>query len=232
MLWMMNSKVFEIGKWVLIVVLGLLIAYLLKSNHDLSYSYEAYKKDGTYMRTYDNQTISELKKTNKELYDSVKNKKDVKQGIIIKYKYIYNGDTIHLPIKLDPIPDSIYLSRNGKLKLLNDTTYAFNGGNKDGVSYVLNINTKVKPNWYKINFKVDDKLTLINREQNGKNELSITTNGGIIDGTSVFNKTDNKNSFLNRFSISVQVGAGYGLITNNPDIFVGFGISYRLNKLK
>lgn len=227
----MNSKVFEIGKWVLIVVLGFLIIYLLKTNRDLESSYESYKKNGTYMRTYDSQTISGLKKTNKELYDSIKNKKDVKQAVIIKYKYVYNGDTVYIPRKLEEL-DSVYALRGGKLKILKDSTYTFTSDKSDSISYRLSVNSKTKPNWYKVDFTVNDKLTLINREKDGKNEMSISTNGGKIEGTSTFNQIDNKDNFINRFSLGIQAGVGYGLITKKPDVFVGLGLSFRLNRIK
>jgi len=227
----MGNKVFEVGKWVLIVVLGVLIVYLLKTNRELNSSNESYRKDGTYMRTYDSQTISSLKKQNIELYDSIKGKQDVKQAIIVKYKYVYNGDTVYLDRKIGAIKGGP-LTDNSPAKLLKDSTYNFSGGKLDSLSYKLKINSPIKPNWYKLDFTINDKLTLINRENGGKNELSIGTNGGKIEGASVFNKSDNRDSFINRFSLGIQAGAGYGILTKKPDLFVGFGISYRLNKLK
>src|ERR1039458_383502 len=217
----MGNRVFEIGKWVLIVVLGVLIVYLLKTNRELNSSYESYKKDGTYMKTYDSQTISSLKRTNTELYDSIKGKQDVKQAIIIKYKYAYNGDTVYLDRKIGAIKD-------GKLvnNTLKDSTYNFSGGKIDSLSYKLKINSPIKPNWYKLDFTINDKLTIINRENGGKNELSIGTNGGKIEGTSVFNQSDNRDNFIDRFSLGLIAGAGYGITTKKPDLFVGLGISF------
>lgn len=212
----MKSKVLEIGKWVLIVLLGVLIIYLFRTNRQLESSYESYKKDGTYVTTYQSKTINELKRENKELYDSIKKKKDVKQAAIIKYKYEYKGETIYLDRKIPPMPDSIYTFKK----------------NSDSISYTAKVKSSAKPEWCKVDFTLNDKLTLINREQDGKNELSITTNGGTIDGTVVFNKDDKKDSFFNRFSVGINAGVGYGLITKNPDVFVGIGISFRLNKQK
>jgi len=212
----MKIKVLEIGKWVLMVSLSVLIVYLLKSNSELKSSYESYKKDGTYITTYQSNTINKLKKQNRELYDSIKNKKDVKQAVIIKYEYKYKGETIYIARNIPPMPDSIYTF----LK------------KSDSISYTAKVKTASKPEWLSVDFNINDKLTLINREKNGKNELTITTNGGVIGGTEVFNKKDNIDSFINRFAISINSGVGYGLITKTPDIYVGVGVSFRLNNSK
>lgn len=210
----MKGKVLEVGKWVIIATLIVLIIDLFKTNRELESSYESYKKDGTYVSTYQSKTISELKKQNRELYDSIKNKKDVKQAVIIKYKYKYEGETIYLDRKL-PIPkDSIYTFQK----------------ETDTVSYTAKVKTASKPEWLNVNFNINDKLVLINREKNGQNELTISTNGGEIDGTVSFNKEDNKDNFINRFSLGVNAGVGYGLISKKPDIYVGVGVSFRLNK--
>lgn len=212
----MKNKFLEIIKVILIVTLGALVLYLLKSNRELESSYESYKKDGTYMQTYQSKTINQLKKENRELYDSIKNKKDVKQATIIKYKYEYRGETIYVDRNLPPMDDSIYTFTK----------------TSDTISYIAKVKTASKPEWHKIEFTVNDKLTLINREKDGKNELSITTGGGTIEGVSVFNKKDNRDNFFNRFSIGLNAGVGYGLTTNTPDVYVGVGVSFRLNKTK
>ena len=104
----MGDKVFSIIKWVIIGVLCISLVVLLKGNHDLKTSYEAYKKDGTYVNMYQSKTIKDLKKENTELYNSIKNKQDVNYAAVIKYKYIYNGDTVYISRKLPQIRDSLY----------------------------------------------------------------------------------------------------------------------------
>ena len=85
-----------------------------------------------------------------------------------------------------------------------------------------------------MDFSLNDKLTLINREENGNNEVTInTSNGGsTIIGTEIFNKKENKNSFFNRFSWGIQIGVGHGLIHKKNDVYVGVGASFRINKIK
>lgn len=212
----MSGKVLEIIKLVLIVLMSVTIIVLWKNNGVLKSSYEAYKKDGTYVKMYQSQTIKELKKQNKELYDSIKDIKNVKQAVIIKYKYKYNGETIYVDRTL-PIENNIY-------KFTKNT---------DTISYVLTVKSDTI-DWYKLDFSLNDKLTLINREENGNNEVTInTSNGGsTIIGTEIFNKKENKNSLINRFSWGIQIGVGHGVIHKKNDVYVGVGASFRINKIK
>lgn len=213
----MSGKIFEIGKWVLIGVLSVLLIVLFKSNHDLESSFKSYKKDGTLMITSQSQTIGQLKKSNRELYDSIKNIADVKQAAIIKYRYVYNGDTV-------------YVNREVPIVSQKDSLYAFER-KSDSISYKLNVKgTNIA--WYKLNFTINDKLMLVNREKDGHNETSISTNGGQIVDANFFNKKDNRDDFINRFSVGPSLGLGYGLISKKPDVYAGISITFRLNKLK
>lgn len=221
----MNNKVFEITKWVLIVFMSIAIIVLLRGNRELKSSYQASMANGTYVSTYQSQTISQLKKSNAELYDSIKHIKNVKQAAIIKYKYVYNGDTVYIPRQLAQINDSTY-------KTPKDSVYTMTE-NSDTLSYKLFIKAN-SLYWYKLNFTLNEKLTIVNREENGQNQTTIGTStaGGAITGTENFNQKTNANNFFNRFTLGVQVGAGYGLINRKPDLYVGFGVTYRLNKIK
>lgn len=213
----MNNKVLEIVKLALIVFMSITIIVLWKNNSELKSSYEAYKKDGTYITTYQSQTINELKKKNKELYDSIKGIENVKQAIIIKYRYVYKGDTVYLDRQLASVENDIHTFTK----------------NSDTISYVLKIKSDTI-DWYKLDFTLNEKLTLVNREENGSNELTIgtSTNGGTITGAQVFNQKENKNNFFKRFSFGIQAGVGQGLINKKPDVYVGVGVSFRLNKIK
>lgn len=211
----MSKKVFDIIKLLVIMLLLFGVFSLWDTNNKLESKFESYKKNGEYVTLYQSKTITQLKRENRELYDSIKEYKSVKQAIIIKYKYIYSGDTVFIYRKL-PTQDSVY-----EFSKKTDT-----------ISYTAQVKTASKPEWFKVDFTINDKLTIINREENGDNELTINTNGGIIEGTSVFNKKENKNSFIDRFSVGVNAGVGYGIITKKPDLYIGVGVSYRLNKIK
>jgi len=217
----MSGRVLEISKWILIVLLLGLIIYLFTSNRELESSYQAYKKDGTYINTYQSKTISELKKENRELYDSIKklkDSKDVKQAAIISYKYKYKGETIKIDREI-PLP--------------NDSVYTF-AKESDSISYSAKVKSQVKPEWVAVDITLKDKITIINKEKDGKNETTITTStsGGTIDDAYFFNKDTKKDSFFNRFSVGLTIGAGYGITSRTPDIFIGVGVNFRLNKLK
>lgn len=219
---MKKANVFEIFKWVLIMVFVIVITLLFKDKKSLESSFEAYKKNGTYITQYQSKTIRELKKTNRELYDSIKDLKDVKQAVIIKYQYKYKGDTIYLDRELTPMKDSLY---------------AFNK-KSDTISYTAKVKSPCKPYWCSVDFTINDKLTLVNRENNGNNQLTISTNGGTITGTQVFNLDQKPDNFWNRFSFTLFGGPGFGYtLTANgfqPGLFlgVGLGVGYRLNSKK
>lgn len=213
----MSGKIFEIGKWVLIGILSVLLIVLFKSNKELESSFKSYKKDGTLMITSQSQTISQLKKANRELYDSIKNIADVKQAAIIKYRYVYNGDTV-------------YVNREIPISSQKDSLYAFEH-KSDSISYKLNVKgTNIA--WYKLNFTINDKLMLINREKDGHNETSISASNGQIIDANFYNKKDNRNNFINRFSVGPSFGLGYGLLSKKPDVYAGVSITFRLNRLK
>lgn len=215
-----KNKIIKYSKTIIIVLLGVLLFFSYGKQNTLKSEFQAYKKDGTAIIQYQSQTIKSLKKDKKELYDSIKNIKNVKQAAIIRYKYTYVGDTTNVGNK----PDSLL-----KLK---DSTYTFTK-NSDTLSYQLKVNTAYV-NWYNLNFTLNDKLTIINREVNGQNETTINTqnNGSTVTDIQIFNKKDNKNSFLSRFTYGPQIGYGLGIISKVPDIYIGFGITYRLNKIK
>lgn len=225
----MANKFFEIAKWSIIVFMSIAIIMLLRGNHELKSSYEALKMDGTYITGYQSQTINQLKKSNSELYDSIKKIKNVKQAAIIKYRYRYNGDTVYIPRTLPPIentPSSLPSpSPESRIHTYTKDT--------DTLSYKLTIQSDIV-DWYKLDFTLNEKLTIINREENGNNETTIgtATGGGTITGTQMFNQKKNPNSFFNRFSFGLQAGVGYGIITKKPDVYVGAGITFRLNRVK
>lgn len=214
----MVHKTIDRIQWGLILVLGIAMIFLGVRNKNIISDFEAYKKDGTYIRTYQSQTINELKKTNKDLYDSIKNIKNVKQAMIVKYRYVYKTDTI--------IVDR--LLQNPETKV-----YTFENKN-DSLSYKL----KVKANeidWYNLDIKLNDNIMLINKESNGQNQITgkPTSSGGSIESIDIFNKKEpNPNAFFKRFSYGMQIGVGYGLITKQPDVYVGVGLNFRLNNLK
>ena len=83
-------------------------------------------------------TLYELKKKNKELYDSIRKLTDVKEAIQIKYVIERDIDTVYIDNTYIPI-DSIYHYTQ----------------NSDTINYNLDIKGKdVK--WFKLNFSIQD----------------------------------------------------------------------------
>ena len=96
------------------------------------------------------------------------------------------------------------------------------------VQYKLQINSLTEPNWYKLNAKVSQKFTIVNKEDgNGGNHITIDPeNGGTISSPTIFKK--NKKGFWDRFSVGPAVTAGYDVINKQWGVMAGASITYDL----
>ena len=112
-------------------------------------------------------TWGELKRENEELYDSIRKLSNVKDAIQVKYVLKRDIDTVYINNTYIPI-DSIY-------------HYA---QNSDTINYNLDIKGK-DVEWFKLDFSIQDRLMLVTRSANRKNETKInhTTNTSIKDLT-------------------------------------------------
>ena len=150
-------------------------------------------------------TLYELKKKNKELYDSIRKLTDVKEAIQIKYVIERDIDTVYIDNTYIPI-DSIYHYTQ----------------NIDTINYNLDIKGKdVK--WFKLNFSIQDSLMLVTRSVNGQNETTIshTTNTSIKDVTVFVPKKKFSQKVKENTYFGFGVGAGYGVFNKKPDIYIG-----------
>lgn len=183
-------------------------------------AYQEGYHNGTYIVIKADEEIKNLKKENKELYDSIKSYKD-KVSFLAQFHYqkIYITDTVYVS-KPTTEKDSII-------------TYEYENANKtDSLNYKLSIGSTREPNWYKLNISVSDKFTIINKKDGENNQTDIISgNNGIIDDVTVIN-TKKKYGFWRRFGIGPTFGLGYGLVNNKADIYVGFGLTYDLTKKK
>ena len=121
-------------------------------------------------------------------------------------EYIHKTDTV---IKWKYDTDTVYMT-NTKIKyetkVINDTVWIKDEPitTTDSTSnYVIDINA-VKLNWYRLRMMKNDTITI-----NTTTVKTITSpsKGGFYYG--------------------LGVGAGYGVFTRKPDIFVGFTLGYR-----
>lgn len=150
-------------------------------------------------------TLYELKKKNKELYDSIRKLTDVKEAIQIKYVIERDIDTVYIDNTYIPI-DSIYHYTQ----------------NSDTINYNLDIKGK-DVEWFKLNFSIHDSLMLVTRSLNGQNETTIshTTNTSIKDVTVFVPKKKFSQKVKENTYFGVGVGAGYGVFNKKSDIYIG-----------
>lgn len=198
----------------LVLVIGALCFALNSLNNQKNAAYEEGYKNGSYTVVKADETIQQLKKENKELYDSIKNIKDKVTFVTqFKYKKVYVVDTVYIK----PIQP-------------NDTikTFAYSNANQnDSLNYNLSIGSTREPNWYKLDISVGDKFTIINKKDGDINSTIINSgNNGVIEDVTVFNKK--QKHFWDRFGAGPQFGFGYGLVKKEFDFYVGIGVTYDL----
>ena len=204
---MNKQKMIQIGQWLAIIVLSIACFYFwIKPNNGNIVTYAQYKKSNTqYVNVSSDKSLSELKKENQVLYDSIKKISNVKEAIQIKYVTKYKTDTIKL---INVLPT-------------NDSTYHYSHID-DTIKYNLDINgNNVK--WFKLGFAIQDSLMIVTRSKDGKNETTFSHSGNSeIENTMVFVP---KKTFVDKLKdkayFGVGVGAGYGFFNKKPDIYIG-----------
>lgn len=157
-----------------------------------------------YTKIYSSEDFSQLKKENKELYSQLRDKESLVEAIKFEYKYKYEG-------KEHSIDNSIQ----------SDSCYRFQE-NTDTVSYNLEIwATHIQK--YKINFSLTNEFLITRQSIDNQNKIEINSQlPGKIQDVTVWTKPIKKK----RFGAGISIGAGYGLITKKPDIFIGVTGTY------
>ena len=225
-----SQKTIDIIQWLLII--GLIVMLVMQgiayqhAQRDLVTAAE-YNKENTYVRIYESQKLNKLKRENKELYDSISKLKDVESGMIIKFREHYNTDTITVDrfiVKRDTVRQIV----NNEINETIDSVYHYA---QDNDTVKLDIDVKANQlKWITADFTINDKFVIINREKDGVNETIINHSGNTtIDETAMWHRKENK-KWYQRFSVGPQVGVGYGFFNKKPDVYVGVGIGYQINK--
>ena len=205
-----KQKILQILQWLMIILLAISCFYFWRSSND---SKENLIKDEMTFDKNEKQTVNisndktlyELKKKNKELYDSIRKLTDVKEAIQIKYVIERDIDTVYI--------DNTYIP--------SDSIYHYTQ-NSDTINYNLDIKGKdVK--WFKLDFSIQDSLMLVTRSVNGQNETTIshTTNTSIKDVTVFVPKKKFSQKVKENTYFGFGVGAGYGVFNKKPDIYIG-----------
>ena len=190
------------------------------SSRKLAEEIEYYDSISNYNKIYYSKAFSSLRKENKELYDSLKRYKDNLDYIVQFYhEKEYNTGQTHIkPIVIDSVVHDtvpIVIPQIAK-------TYQYVSEPNDTFQYKLNVNSLTEPIWYSIQANVKNKFTIVNKEENGMNHVTIGSgNGGVISGVTVWKNDKDKKTFWKRFSFGPGVTAGYDPINKQWGVTVG-----------
>lgn len=223
-----TQKTIDIIQWGFII--GLIAMLVIQgvnyqqTKKDLVTSAE-YNKENTYVRIYESQCLDKLKRENRELYDSIKKLNDVESGMVIKFREHYVTDTIMVD-KFVVQRDTIrVVADNNKVYESVVSIYHYTQNN-DTVNLDIDIKAK-ELQWCKADFTISDQFMIINREKDGVNQTLINhSDNATIESTTMWHRKDTK-KWYQRFTISPQIGVGYGMINRKVDTYVGVGVGYQ-----
>ena len=204
---------------VIIIALCACINHKLKENIKLIDEIEYVDSANQYHKYYYETKFKELKKTNKELYDSLKQYKD-KITYLIQFTHEKDYNTGVINTKPNIVDTNIKDSMKVDTPLVAKT-YEYMSEPNDTFQYKLNVNSYTEPNWYSIQAKVKNKFTIVNKEEGGMNHVTIQPNdGGNVSNVTVFKKKE-KRSFWNRFSFGPGFTVGYDPINKQWGMTAG-----------
>lgn len=210
-----TSRVIDIVQWVLISLLCVSLMVLvvrLKRANDSIVKYENTITEYSYKVIYDSQTIRDLKKENRELYDSIKKLKNVESAIEIRYKYVFLTDTIKV-VEFIYTKDSVY-----KYDKDNDTIHT-------------SIEIMAKDlSWCKVRNEVNGKFTIISQNDDGTITTTINHDPNMqVDGVTAWHA---KEKWYKGFFIGPSIGFGYCPVNNKADMCIGVSAGYNLLFIK
>lgn len=179
---------------------------------------------------YSEGNFSTLKKENRELYDSLKKyKKQIDFLTSFEYQKEYKTEKV---IVNNSNPKQILYTKDTEgnyQEYTKATTYEYKNTPNDSIEYKLKINSYTEPNWYSLDVKMHDKITIVDKDnKNGTHTLDIgTKNKATITNATVYKK---KRSFWNRFSVGPSVSVGYDPFHKNLGMTIGVGMTFDLTK--
>ena len=166
-----------------------------------------------------------LKRENRELYDSISKLNDVESGMVIEFREHYVTDTITVD-KFIVKTDTVRVNSGGNVYESVDSLYHYTQDN-DTVNISIDVKAK-QLEWCRADFTINDRFMVINREKDGVNQTIIShSDNASIEGTSMWHRKDGR-KWYQRFSVSPQIGVGYGVFNGKADAYIGVGISYQI----
>lgn len=214
-----------------VIILGLIIGMMFfvckKSDHtkELVDGVEAIDSTNTYSKVYYDTEISNLKKKNRELYDSLQANRD-KVSYLLQFKYQkeYTTGVVHVKDKNQTSTEQTTIPTIEE----KDSTYTYSSVPNDTMMYKLQVNSSREPNWYSLNVKMSDRFTIVNKsDDNGLNVITIDPqNNGSISDVTTFKKKQKK-TFFQHFHVGPSVTAGYDPINKQWGVMIGVGVTIR-----
>ena len=229
------KKLYEkYSSWIIALLIASIVGLIAYFNHQLQKKQkkideiEFTDSTNTYNKYYYESKFKELKKTNKDLYDSLKVYKDKIDYIVQFYheKEYNTGVVTTKPTIIKTIVhDTITVSEPLVAK-----TYEYSVEPNDTFQYKLDVNSYTEPNWFSLNVRTKNKFTIVNKEEGGMNHVTIQPNdGGTISNPTVFKK-ENKKGFWDRFTIGPSITGGYDLVNKHWGVMAGASVTYDLTK--
>ncbi len=230
----MNNFIKNNSSWIIALLIALIVgltvyfSYEIKKKQKKIDEIEYTDTNGTYHKEYYETKFKELKKSNKELHDSLKQYKD-KIDFLVQFTSKQEYNTGKVIIKKQTVHDTVYVD---SLQFADSKTFEYTNANpNDTMTYKLQINAKEEPNWYSLNIKTNTQYTIVNKEgENGQNHITIGDNTHSADITDVTVFKKKKKTFWSRFGVGPSITAGYDLTHKEWGIMAGASVTYDLTK--
>lgn len=179
----------------------------------------------TYHKQYYEGGFQDLKKENKVLYDSLKKYKD-QIDFVLQFDYDKTYHTGKVITKSNNSSIDKTFKTTNTSNINEAKTYEYGNKPNDSIEYKLKINSYTEPNWYSLDFKLHDKVTVVNKDQgNGINHLTVnTSNKADVSNTTVMKKK-RKKSIFNKIAIGPTVGYGYTFKSKKIEPYIGISVT-------
>ena len=227
-----NNKTLRIIVWALLALLIGAGAFMLFQRKQVL-NERSIAANERYVKQYQAEELSALKKRNKELYDSIMAYSDKKpeSALEIRYKYKYKTDTIYkTEFKIKTVAQEVYVpGDNNTLQpvAVLDSIYHYE---KDNDTIQTTIDLKAKDlEWVKVDAVIHDKFIIVNRtDNNGNIETTIDHSPNVeMEGVTAWHK---KKSWKDRLFFGPTIGVGYDLVHKKVSPTIGFSFGFNLWK--